>query len=254
MLRVLYQSIDRHRRPLRDHHYLAFPKFGIAYARVPGAPYQAVAPLIDHLSTADTNAFRTAASTARSCAWSGTMDLLTARELKRRHPEFPVFTVVQSPGERIASAYQTVIEDADSLLPTYFSENQFDKDMSLLEFIDRACLSRDMSADNLLRSQASILKYRGQLVPDITFDLAALRDTPEQLVERLCEYSREEISTADVLVTPPQPKPVHTEVLQRLDVRAKLRERYRQDYQLFFDNDRETGQSRIGTLRPAEAH
>ncbi|WP_153769317.1 hypothetical protein [Labrenzia sp. CE80] len=234
MLNTLYSVYDRQRRPLRDHHFMVFPDVGLAYARIPGDPYRAVTGILDRL-VVGSGSSGTAADDAQGIdSWVGDIEILTARQLKRRFPNLCTFAVVQSPAERILSAYQSLIE-GDTSLPTYFDLNRFDKSMSLVDFVSHVAAIGDMGTDNLLRSQAAILSHRSRLVPDIVVDLASLAHTPATLLDQLSDRATSPIDLTNIEFDVPGRDPEHWEIMQGLAVRAALKQRYKKDYRMFFE-------------------
>ncbi|MTI45656.1 sulfotransferase family protein [Roseibium hamelinense] len=176
MLRTLYNLFDRKKRPLRQHSFIVFRDKGLAFGRVPGDPFLWALPVISALDSKSAAAsppkFR---DTSCPPVWQSDIELLTARELKRRYPDMPVFACVQSPIERVVSCYENVIL-GDMPLTAYFAEKRFSKDMSITAFAAKVANLPDMNADNLLRNQTSILNHRKQLVPDLLVDI----DSPDQ--------------------------------------------------------------------------
>ncbi|MEJ8476014.1 sulfotransferase family 2 domain-containing protein [Roseibium algae] len=243
MLKALYSVYDRRRRPLRDHHYMVFASIGIAYARVPGDSFKAISKLICRLAGTSSVDLGNTTEPLNSDAWNSDMELLTARELKRRHPDFIVFTVVQPPEERVASAYNTIIQSQDPL-PAYFEANQFSKSMSLESFTSRIAGLSDTVADNLLRSQASILSYRSNIVPGMVVELSELRRSPEHLLNYLREHTgkdhmsrkqtHKELNLDNIKFDVPGPDQHHLQTLASLPMQDLLRQRYQMDYRLFF--------------------
>ncbi len=233
MLHALYTAYDRRRRPLREHHYMVFPDAGLAYARVPGDPVRAMSPLISRLAECTVGTSTSNLKQVTRDVWNGDTELLTARELKRRHPDFFVFAVVQSPIERVASTYRSVIEEKGDL-PTYFRLNQFTKDMSIGEFVSQLSAHGDMGADNLLRSQSAILSYRSALVPDLIIDLESLLRNPDGLLKPLAHHSRHRLDLGDMTFPAQDANGEHLTILRRQPHRDQIRQRYQNDYRLFF--------------------
>lgn len=235
MLQAMYNVIDRRRRPLRHHHYMVFAEAQMAYARVPGAPMAAVRPYLRYLC--DRNTLNSATpdssniSSPDTALWDRDPDLLTARELKMRHPDFAVFAVVQSPQGRIAWCYDNLIQ-CSAPLPAFFEENGFSKDMTRTDFIERAVQVDDLRADNLLRSQESILCHKGKLVPDLVLDLDNLTADWGKLRSLVKRQSGRDLGTGPA-ATAPITTNTHRAVTDT-HAAALLQRRYRRDYALFF--------------------
>lgn len=251
MLHALYTAYDRRRRPLREHHYMVFPDAGLAYARVPGDPVHAMSPLISRLAELSVGTSNPGSQPADRAVWNGDTELLTARELKRRHPDFFVFAIVQSPIERVASTYRTIIE-AKGALPTYFRLNQFTKDMSIGQFVAHLSAHGDMGADNLLRSQAAILSYRSALVPNLIIDLKSLSQDPGRLLGALAQHSKIKIAFEDLTFPAQEANSEHVAILHRQPLRDHIRQRYQHDYRLFFEENRNTPTAHGKSMRPID--
>lgn len=235
MLQAMYNVIDRRRRPLRHHHYMVFAEAQMAFARVPGAPMATLRPYLKYLC--DRNVLSTVLPGSDDTAspttglWDSDPDLLTARELIMRHPDFAVFAVVQSPHGRIAWCYDNLIQ-GNTPLPAFFEENGFTKDMTRTDFIERAVQIDDLRADNLLRSQESILCHKGKLVPDLVLDLDNLAADWGQLRSLVKRQSGRDLGNG-----PDATPPITTSTYRAVtDTHAAdlLQRRYRRDYALFF--------------------
>ncbi|MCV0425877.1 MAG: hypothetical protein K5905_10415 [Roseibium sp.] len=95
MLNRVYSIFDKRRRPLRNHVYLAFPAHNIAYARATEPAFQVLAPILNYL--ASNTSPETGNGKKTSEPWKherllfhGNVELLTARELKRRYPDMKI--------------------------------------------------------------------------------------------------------------------------------------------------------------------
>lgn len=232
MLKAFYDVFDRRRRPLRNHHFIVFQKARLAYARIPGSPFQTAFPLLKTLGEYNSaDKASPDAPPARPDLWNGNIELLTARELKRRHPDFKVFALVQPPHARIAASYDFLIQGEDPL-PAFFEEQRYRKGMSIDAFLDRTADIPDLKADNLIRSQASILCHKDTLVPDLVVDMNRLADDWGKLVSLVdaqCGLGRSEL--------PGSPTVGQTDTLDAVQASPlfqRLLGRYSKDYRLFF--------------------
>jgi hypothetical protein len=232
MLKAFYDVFDRRRRPLRNHHFMVFPKAKLAYARIPGSPYQAIFPLLKWISEFDTaDKVPSKAPSASPELWKGNIELLTARELKRRHPDFKIFTLVQAPHERTAASYDYLIR-GEAPLPAFFEENRYRKGMSIDAFLDRTADISDLKADNLIRSQASMLSYRNKLVPNLVVDMSRLRHDWGRLislVEAHCDRGGNKMPKLPALH-----ETATTDAVRTSPLFNRIQDRYSADYRLFF--------------------
>jgi len=171
MLKLVYEALDRQRRPLRQYNFLVFPRSKVVFARIPGAPFRAMLPVLAEWAGVPTGSLKNAEECDQiSALWNGDMEPRTARQLKRLYPDFPVIAVVQTPEERLAACYKDVVL-SDDPLPAFFAEKRFSKHMSPGEFALKICTLSDLGADNRVRSQHSILSYRGRFMPDAVVPL-----------------------------------------------------------------------------------
>ena len=234
MLQAMYDVFDRQRRPLRNRHYMVFRKARVGYARIPGAPMATVFPVLKMLSGQAAGPYATQAyASDYTGLWEGDIELLTASELKRRHPDFPVFTIVQYPHTRLAACYEhLILGDAD--LPAYFEEYRFRKQMPINEFLERVLETTDLGADNLLRSQASMLHHKGALVPDLVLDFNKLPSDWSKLRSLLKRQSNVDIGAVPAAIEMPTHETA--EAIRNSQYFEQVLRHYRRDYKMFFDN------------------
>lgn len=178
MLNRVYSIFDRKMRPLRNHVFLAFPKHGIAFARVSEPAFHTLRPILHELAGTDkivpiATSHDNLDPRTESMLFHGDVELLTAREVLRRYPDIKVIAWVQDPVQRIAFCYDKIIR-SENALPAYFAERNFYKGMSADEFIDLISSISDRDADNLFRSQSSYLKYNRRIISDFVFCLEDL--------------------------------------------------------------------------------
>lgn len=235
MLDRVYTIFDKRRRPLRNHVYLAFPDHDIAFARIAEPAFHALAPVLHHLAgTGFCGTFADRSANAMEISdrslFHGNVELLTARELKRRHPDMKIVAWVQDPMHRLAYCYDKIIVN-DLPLPSYYQESYFDKSMSPQDFVSHVASISDLEADNLFRSQTAALTYKGVLTADLIL-----------LLEHF-EHSLERFLTAASLKFRPSPSftyraldyvsPDTLRSFEDEDLCYKLRRRYKADYELF---------------------
>ncbi|MBO6858951.1 sulfotransferase family 2 domain-containing protein [Roseibium sp.] len=235
MLNRMYSILDRRLRPLRNHVFLAFPKHKIAFARIAEPAFQLLRPVLHCLAGTDKLKalagfdLRTAAT--ERLLFHGNVELLTARELKRRHPEMKVAAWVQDPMHRLAYCYEKVILSADPL-PAYYEERQFNQDMTPQEFVSHVASISDLEADNLFRSQTAALTYKGMLTADL---ILQLEDFDQSFATFLSESS--------LRFRTKSPVAYHVDNFVGRDTLLsftedslvqQLRRRYKSDYDLFY--------------------
>lgn len=246
MLRTLYQTVDRRRRPLRDHHYLVLPALGLAYGRCPNAASdgirQAMATLARTFGEATSNAQsehpatqaqHAGYATGTLSSWVEGMTLLSARELTRRHPDALIFSAVRDPLARLAACYLRQY-GAGRTPPVSSSFLGFHPKMSFAQFALQVCAINDRKSANAYRSQTAILRHNRTLLPRhfIRFE------SPEPDWQALREKARQ-ICGIDIGALPTCQDASEAEVRKLLteigpDVRGAVRKRYRQDYQALY--------------------
>jgi hypothetical protein len=227
--------MDRRLRPLRNHVFLAFPKHKIAFARIAEPAFHLLRPVLHRLAGTDklkalSEIDLKAAATER-LLFHGNVELLTARELKRRHPDMTVAAWVQDPMHRLAYCYEKVILSSDPL-PAYYEERQFTQDMTPQQFVSHVASISDLEADNLFRSQTAALTYKGVLTADLVLQL---EDFDRSFAKFLSEsslrlrskepvtYNVSNYISRDTLLSFTEDRLVQ-----------QLRRRYKTDYDLFY--------------------
>ncbi|MBO6894981.1 MAG: hypothetical protein JJ866_23800 [Roseibium sp.] len=239
MFSRVYTIFDRRRRPLRNHVYLAFPDHNIAYARITEPAFRALCPVLHALAglsevTPDDALENNGADYSERLLFHGNVELLTARELKRRYPDMTIVAWVQDPLERLAYCYEKVIL-ADTPLPSYYSERHFHKDMSPQEFVSHVELISDLEADNLFRSQTAALTYKGSLTADIVLLLEQYEESLDMFLSEISLKAKPR-STARYRISD---YVSHSTLRSFKDdwLSRKLRNRYKSDYDLFYSKE-----------------
>lgn len=239
MLNRVYSIFDKRIRPLRNHVYLAFPKHKIAYARIAEPAFQVLRPVLHRLAGTESllpnidPATDQLAGTDR-ILFHGDVELLTARELKKRYPDMKVVAWVQDPLHRLAYCYDKIIVRSEEL-PAYYDERHFSKGMSPREFVGQVSAISDLEADNLFRSQSASLTYKGILTANLVLQV-------ENFEQSLAKFLAE--SGINLRPLPAAPYRLTSFVTQST-LRAfndavlvqKLRQRYRADYEMFYSQE-----------------
>jgi hypothetical protein len=235
MLNRMYSIFDRRLRPLRDHVFLAFPKHNIAYARIAEPAFQLLCPILHRLAGIDRNVSKPDQGQHREeterLLFHGHVELLTARELKRRHPDMKVAAWVQDPLHRLAYCYEKIILN-DAPLPAYYEERQFSKTMSPQEFVSHVAHISDLEADNLFRSQSASLTYKGMLTADLVLPLEDFERSLSTFILQSALRLRQRPSVVYRVSNFVSKQTLHSFAEDTLV--QKLKRRYKADYQLFY--------------------
>ena len=239
MLNRVYSIFDKRIRPLRNHVYLAFPKHNIAYARIAEPAFHMLRPVLHRLAGTEdlvpvNEPEAQHPSGSERLLFHGDVELLTARELKRRHPDMKVLAWVQDPVHRLAYCYEKVILNSESI-PAYYQERHFSNAMTPEDFVNQVAGISDLEADNMFRSQAAFLTYKGMLTADVVLPL---EDFEQSLIRFFDEskLKRRAISIAPYRLS----SFVTQSTLRAFNDTAlvqKLKRRYRSDYALFYSQD-----------------
>lgn len=239
MLNRVYSILDKRIRPLRNHVYLAFPKHNIAYVRIAEPAFQMLRPVLHRL--AGTEPLLPACEDdsqlldgTERLLFHGDVELLTARELKRRYPHMKVVAWVQDPLHRLAYCYDKVILKSETL-PAYYAERHFSKSMTVREFVGQVATISDLEADNLFRSQSAFLSYKGTLTADLVLRIEDFETALAQFLDHGA------LGPLPVPAAPYRPTDfVCAETLQALEdptLATHLRLRYRGDYDAFYSRE-----------------
>lgn len=228
MLKALYNAFDRRRRPLREHHFLAFPDLGFAYARVPNAASDVVRRTLGKLvASPDLLPGKS------GVPWIDGAELLTARQLQRRHPNLFVFTVLRDPLTRLAACYRRQIEDRSDL-PDSWKMRGFEPNMSFRDFTIRICEIGDLTAENQYRSQTAILAYKGRFIPQFFVRFERLESDWFSLRQLLSDRGTVDIGGLPARVAPYRERDLRTSNTLDPWVFELVRRRYRHDFRNFY--------------------
>lgn len=239
MLNRVYSIFDKRIRPLRNHVFLAFPKHNIAYARIAEPAFQLLRPVLHRLAGTEgllpaNSPDADAPSGSERLLFHGDVELLTARELKRRHPDMKILAWVQDPLHRLAYCYEKIILNSDPM-PSYYRERYFAPSMTPDEFVNQVSGISDLEADNLFRSQTAFLTYKGTLAADVVLPLEDF----ERSLTRFFAESR--LKSRALAVAPYRLSSFVSQSTLRAFSEAalmqKLKRRYRSDYLLLSSQD-----------------
>ena len=192
MLKAILHAYIRRRRPLRDHSFLVLPHLGLAYGRCPNSASEDIRQALLRLTAAgggkpfDTEAFDAdetedvtgaetetetepeagddacAYATGTLASWADGLNLLSGRQLMRRHPGALVFSVVRDPLTRLAACFHRMRTEA---APPPGADRAFRPDDDFAGFVARVCALPDWKSPNAYRSQTAILTHKARLLP-----------------------------------------------------------------------------------------
>ncbi len=236
MLNRVYSIFDRRLRPLRNHVYLVFPEHNFAYARVAEPAFHVLSPVLNWLAGNEiTQRVKRQTGSAPECTgqslFHGNVELLTARELKRRFPEMKVVAWVQDPAHRLSYCYEKVIL-ATGPLPSYYIERGFDRFMSPDDFVTHVSSISDLDADNLFRSQSAVLTHKGMLIADVVLQLEHFEQSLATFLSESALPPLPVASTAYRISEYVSDKTLRSFADEGL--RQKLKRRYQSDYDFFY--------------------
>ncbi len=252
MLKTVYNAYDRTRRPLREHHYIAFPALGIAYGRIPFAEPVSIHKTLAKLGAeiqrnADPLLSQSQNKTpppgcgvsGETQGWGDGAELLTARQLQRRYPDIFVFAVVRNPIDRLMACYFANIKTRPSVSASY-QRRGFHPQMTFEEFVFRASSISDLRAENHFRSQTSILTHKKALVPTLILRFEQISSEWEKLRAAIQRASKHDIGPYSEAVKPEdavsQALSAPTSSARAVDRRVitMIQRRYRDDLQHFY--------------------
>lgn len=212
--------------------YVALPALGVAYARIPKSANSTIKRLLAEAAGIDD---RFGGRFSSDSHWRGKAPdacLLTGAELRRRHPDLFIFTVVRDPLARLAACWRSKISRADEI-PLSFRREGLTPETTFRAFADHAARRADWRCNVHYRAQAHILGTGP--APDFVGRFDRLdADWPE-----LCAVLAARGVTLPPL--PPRPRREEPDALTDPDyfagdqaLIARLRARYAEDYRLYF--------------------
>lgn len=216
----------------RDRHTIVLAERGIGYVRVPKVANTRIKALLAaHLGLLPDARGRVASDRYWRALAGRRIEMVTARELRRRWPDAFVFAFVRNPFDRLLSCYNSKIL-ARYGLGNGMLRSGMNARMSFAEFVERVATIPDRRAQIHFRSQADILTWQGRLVPQFVGRFEHLAEDWERLTCILRERHGVHLAPwpAQQAVSrrPPAASP-WTPALA-----ARVRERFRADFELFY--------------------
>ncbi|QGZ33396.1 sulfotransferase family 2 domain-containing protein [Stappia indica] len=255
MLKAILHAYLRRRRPLRDHNFLVLPHLGLAYGRCPNAASEDIRQALLRLTAGsggepfDTDDFCedeaademgadagedacASYATGTLASWADGLNLLSGRQLVRRHPRALVFSVVRDPLTRLAACFHRMRTEA---APPPGADRAFRPGNDFPGFVARVCAMPDWKSPNAYRSQTAILTHKARLLPS--------RVLRHETGEADWQALRAELSHACGVDIGPLPgiRDPHGETIAALvaeiepALRLSVRRRYAADYRNFYE-------------------
>ena len=263
MLKAILHAYLRRRRPLRDHNFLVLPHLGLAYGRCPNSASEDIRHALLHLtSSAGQDPFEddgfddgfddefedeaddaeleheaaddpcTSYATGTLTSWADGLNLLSGRQLARRHPGALVFSVVRDPLTRLASCFHRMRTET---APPPGADRAFRSGEDFPGFVARVCAMPDWKSPNAYRSQTAILTHKARLLPS--------RVLRHETGEADWQAFRAELAQACGVDIGPLPgiRDPHGETIAALvsqiepALRLSVRRRYAADYRNFYE-------------------
>ncbi|MBC2859623.1 sulfotransferase family 2 domain-containing protein [Stappia sp. 28M-7] len=262
MLKAIFHAYLRRRRPLRDHNFLVLPHLGLAYGRCPNSASEDIRHALLHLtSNTEQDPFEddgfddgfddefeddgcedgchdaqagdaSAYATGTLASWADGLNLLSGRQLVRRHPGALVFSVVRDPLTRLAACFHRMRTET---APPPGADRAFRPGDDFAGFVARVCAMPDWKSPNAYRSQTAILTHKARLLPS--------RVLRHETGEADWQDLRSELSQACGVDIGPLPgiRDPHAGAIAALvaeiepALRLSVRRRYAADYRNFYE-------------------
>lgn len=218
-------------------HYVVIPSLGLAYGRVPKSANSTIKRLLARAAGLEEAFGGTGYSKDRN--WRDKAPeayFLSAKAMRRAHPDVLVFTFVREPLARLASCYRSKIVRAPAV-PKGLKREGLTKDTTFAEFARHVAGRSDRRSNIHYRAQSAILTDRGALVPEFVGRFETLEADWERLRETLRARNGVELPS----LPPRGGGPARPPVAQAGDffdgdeaLMDRLRRRYADDYRLFY--------------------
>ena len=223
---------------LPERHVIVFPQQSIAYIRVPKAANTsirtALAAAFDLVEEGSLipSKDRFWADLDQERAHSLTLEAFDA--LRQVQPVW-CFSFVRHPVSRLYSCWNNkVVENTE--LSTAFQRMGVRRGMGFDEFADIVAETPDDFCDLHVQSQASMLTYKGQLLPDFIGKVETISEDWESLCQQVAERSGVRLGRLPQknMRSKAQPK-IAQAVSQR--TLEQIKKRYATDFQLFYPGE-----------------
>ncbi|PCI59796.1 MAG: hypothetical protein COB37_10895 [Kordiimonadales bacterium] len=219
----------------KNGHYLALPRHGLVYARIPKAANSSIKHTMhDFLFEPQENTNR---KVNQDRYWaeheSGLADLVDIRGLQKKYSDFFVFTFVRNPFCRIASCYfDKIARREHRSKPSKFKGKGFREGMSFRDFVVHISGIKDKNANVHFRAQSSMLLHRGSNICDFVGrveNMDADWATLQKLVLTKLGHTLPDVRKVHQSKSRPKTAEMYDAELIRL-----VRERYASDFELFY--------------------
>jgi dermatan 4-sulfotransferase 1 len=140
------------------------------------------------------------------------------------------FAVVREPVARVVSCYKSKIVKPRRLPPA-FAKRGFHQDMTVDAFVRRVYELSDSKADDHLRSQSSVLTWKGSVLPELVVPMEDLSVRWPEVCERVKRLAGVELSK---LARRNSTGNMSIKVSPSSASIELIRQRYAEDYRLFY--------------------
>ncbi len=188
-LEKLSSKFSRGGSGARDLHFVVIPNLKIAFGRVPKVANSSIkAALARHVEHQKNGPVRP----TRDLFWiegtDGRTAMLSPEAAAKTLDGYFIFAFTRNPFDRLVSCYNNKIVQSKAL-PDGLAKLGFRKDMSFDAFAARVAAIDDGSADTHFQSQASMLTYRGSIIPAFIGRFENLQDDWRALDAALAQHA-----------------------------------------------------------------
>ncbi|MGB0505214.1 MAG: sulfotransferase family protein [Pikeienuella sp.] len=225
-----------HYLPNLKYHYIVAPALGLAYARIPKAANSTIKrQLAVALGLPKKPDGGTYSKDAEWRKMVPTAYVMTAAQMYRRYPDIFVFTFVRDPLSRLASCYRSKIVKPAKLSLGLRREG-LRKGISFPDFVRHVASRSDWRCNIHYRSQATILRHKGQVTADFVGRFETLNADWARLQTAVMERTGTELSNLPIRPeTKRKPMLPSGDLFQGDQALISMaKSRYADDYRLFY--------------------